>query len=87
MDHIYMKDWFGNPGVGNYTSLFAFTDHKSDIYYPVPVESKTAIETQEAINHIRGNNRIRRIYCDGAPEFKSACRSLGIFLSPGNSRI
>ena len=76
MDHVYMKNWFKCLGVGGFTDFLSVKDKATDTKYVVPVDSKDADETFDALNNLRGDDTVERLYCDGWKSFKKAVKRL-----------
>ena len=78
MDVIYMKDWFGEPGVGGFTGVLNYADEHIGCVHPEPIKEHDSLTVVECLRMIQGDHKIQRIYSDSAPEFKRACKNLQI---------
>ena len=87
MDVIQMKDWFGEPGVGGFTDIFNYLDEHHGCVYPEPIKCHDSLTVVECLKHIQGDQQIKRIYSDSAPEFKRACKNLQIMWEPSTPGI
>ena len=73
-----MRDWYGDPGLGGYTDSFNFLDLGTGWKHSEPTKSNDTDEIHLCLAFIAGNERIKLIYCDGAPAYKSACKRMQI---------
>ena len=73
-----MRDWYGDPGVGGYTDSFNFLDLGTGWKHSEPTKSNDTDEIHLCLAFIAGDERIKLIYCDGAPAYKSACKRMQI---------
>ena len=51
VDHVWMRDWFGEPGVGGYPDAFNILDLATNYKCSEPVESKDTLETFNTLQH------------------------------------
>ena len=78
MDHVYMRDHWGMPGVGGQRDLLTFLDRGTACKYAMPVDSKSAHDTYMAIKTLTGDDEIDRVYCDNHKSLIRALHDLGI---------
>ena len=87
MDHCYMRDWYQQPGVGGFPDFLSVKDRHTGRTFCCPTESKDTDETYDTLNNLRGDDRVRRIYCDGFKSFKKAIKRLGVMHEPSQPGI
>ena len=82
MDHVYMRDWFGQPGIGGFSDFLSVKDRFTDRKYFVPVDSKDTLDTYDALLNLKGKDKVERVYCDGFKSFQKAIKMLGAAIEP-----
>ncbi len=94
MDHIYAKNWYQSPGIGNKPDAWTMIDLYSSYGVCDPVDSKDTVDTVKALRFARGLDEIKLMYSDSFKSLKKACTELDImheFSTPGihetNARI
>ena len=78
VDHVHLKDWVGDPGVGGYTDTFNMLDLATKFKCAKPVKSKDADRTLLTIKYWIGEDSVKKIYSDGHESIKKACKNLTI---------
>ena len=71
-DHVYMKDSFGQPGIGGAEEILIGYDDGTDTWYAEPSESKESLDTFTTLNQIEGNDQINYVYSDDYPSYLGA---------------
>ena len=65
MDHVYLKDGSGFPGIGGVHDLLVVADVAKGIWYAEPTTSQAAPDTYIIVNFLKGRLRVRMVYADG----------------------
>ena len=73
-----MKNLSLTPGVGGAHDAFTQLDLATGSMYCDPVSHKDTLETFVAIQYMRGDDNVRRMYSDNWPAIKKACKHLRI---------
>ena len=69
-DHVYMKDGYGQPGIGGFADLLTGFDRGTRTYYADPVDSLDAMDTFTILNQIEGDQKIIKVYSDDYPSYR-----------------
>ena len=62
IDHVYVRDWHGRAGLGGFVDSFTVLDVATGCKCSEPVDALDALETARALQHIRGDDGIHRLY-------------------------
>ena len=77
IDNVYMQDWMGCGSVNGFTEAFnsfdLYTEWKSCGGHGI----KDTEETFNLLNHIKGSDVIKNVYCDNWRSFPPAVKRLG----------
>ena len=76
-DHIYMRDWYGQPGLGNFPDILNSKDIATKYRHAEPVSALNELDTFSALNQIRGDDVIKRIYSDNFKSYRNVIRRMG----------
>ena len=77
MDHVYMRDRFGEPGIESFPDVLNIYDLGTHSKYSIPVSSHDTFERYVALNDIKGRIKISQIYSDNFPSLAKATHQVG----------
>ena len=75
-DHKFHDDRQTFPGVGGFSYALNVLDAATKYRMSFPLKSLTSKETAYAIQYFRGDQRVKSLYSDKAPNIEEACKSL-----------
>ncbi len=87
MDHVHMRDWWGQSGVGGFGDFLSVKDEATKVKYMVPVDSKDTLTTYNVLNTLRGDDTVKRVYSDNFGSLRKACHELGVMWEPSQPHM